>query len=124
MYTILFMDSDRRLLEVLKKVLSKKGNRIVTTEPVYQILNLVKAERPDLIVLDYLMGEVNGGELCGILKGNIDTKDIPIIVYSIHDRVFNALGNYGCDLFLPKTADIYSLNLEIGNLLRNRYEHN
>lgn len=116
------MDDDIKLLEVLKKVLSTKGNRIITTKPINQIINLVKVEKPHLIVLDYLMGEVNGGELCGILKGDLDTKDIPIIVYSIHDRVFNAFGNYGCDLFLPKTADIYSLNSEIDNLLHTRYE--
>jgi CheY-like chemotaxis protein len=120
MNTILLMDEDPKLSSVLKKVLARNGKQIVTSPPSYEILDLVKIHKPSLIVLDYIMGEVNGGELCGMLKENSATKDIPVIVYSLHDRVFSALGNYGCDLFLPKTADIYSLNLEIDNLLRSR----
>ena len=117
MFDVLIMDHDQGLLEGLKTLFTKNGLRVITFSPRYDISHLVDIHNPRLVLVGYLMGQINGGELCTVIKENPETAHIPVIIFSDHDRIFNALGNYGCDLFLPKTADVSTLLLNVKQLL-------
>jgi CheY-like chemotaxis protein len=117
MSRILALDDDRELLGVMKEILSLNGFDVVTSAPTYEIRELILLYHPDLIIMDFLMNDVNGGELCSILKSDESTRDIPVILCSAYDRIIQSLGNYGCDLFISKPIDFSKLTSDIKNLL-------
>lgn len=122
MYTVLIMDKDKELLLILAHFFSAHGYHVVTIAPSHDIISLVEKHHPDVIILEYLMNDINGGELCSVLKETPHTKHIPVVMMSTSDRLFKALGRYNCNLFLPKTANISQLITEIDNLLGEKRE--
>jgi len=117
MKKILIMDDDEEMLSVLEVILSKHGYKVAISKPTPEIVELVNMHQPDLIILDYLMGSINGGDLCSTLHKEPTFSHLPVIIFSAYDRVFSGMGNYGCSLFLPKTADMSTLISEIQTLL-------
>ncbi len=65
--------------------------------------------KPDLVIIDYLLKGINGGEVCHQLKVNEQTSKIPVILMSAYPQVFKSLGNYKCDEFIAKPFDLYDL---------------
>ncbi len=117
MSKILVLDDDKELLGVIKEILSLNGFDVETSAPTYEINDLVAIHRPDLIIMDYLMDDVNGGELCSIIKNDLSTQHIPVILLSAYDRIIQSLGTYGCDLFVAKPVEFSTLVYQINNLL-------
>jgi CheY-like chemotaxis protein len=119
MNRILVLDDDQELLSVMKEILSLHGFDVITSEPTYEIHELLSLHHPDLLIMDFLMNDVNGGELCSVLKNNPSTQRIPIILLSAYDRIIQSLGDYGCDLFVAKPIDFSTLIYQINSLLPN-----
>ena len=117
MSRILVLDDDQELLGVIKEILSLNGFEVATSAPTYDIHKLIAVQCPDLIIMDYLMNDVNGGELCSIIKNDKQTQHIPVILLSAYDRIIQSLGTYGCDLFVAKPIDFTTLIFQINNLL-------
>lgn len=117
MSRILALDDDKELLGVMKEILSLNGFDVVTSAPTYDIKELITIHHPDLIIMDFLMNEVNGGELCSVLKNDLNTQRIPVILLSAYERIILSLGDYGCDLFMAKPIDFSALVDQINNLL-------
>lgn len=117
MNRILVLDDDLELLGVMKDILSMNGFDVVTSLPTYDINELLILHHPDLIIMDYLMNEVNGGELCSVVKNDTNTQNIPVILLSAYDRIIQSLGDYGCDLFVSKPIDFSTLIYQINMLL-------
>jgi len=76
---ILIVDDTPRNIQVLGNILYETGYNICIANSGYKALELVKTESPDLILLDIQMPEMDGFEVCRLLKSNPDTKAIPII---------------------------------------------
>lgn len=117
MSRILVLDDDQELLGVVQEILSLNGFDVVTAAPTYEINELISKHQPDLIIMDYLMNDVNGGELCSVLKNDAATQHLPVILLSAYDRIIQSLGTYGSDVFVAKPIDFASLIYHINNLL-------
>lgn len=76
---ILIVDDTPKNIQVLSNVLYDKGYNICIATSGKQALESVNTEAPDLILLDIQMPEMDGFEVCKILKSNSDTKKIPIL---------------------------------------------
>ena len=76
---VLIVDDVSRNLQVLGATLSKNGYRIIAAQNGRQALESVQEIRPDLILLDVMMPEMDGFETCKRLKADPETRDIPII---------------------------------------------
>ena len=76
---ILIVDDQKDVLKVLDKRLSGAGYSVIKAESGKDALLLAKAERPDLIILDIIMPEMDGAETAAVLKRDPQTKDIPVI---------------------------------------------
>src|SRR5438067_1796848 len=103
---ILIIDDDADLLELLQDFLQGEGFEVKTNKSSAGIFETITQFQPDLIILDYLLDGINGGELCHQVKS---TTHIPVILYSAYSRVLLSLGTYGCDQFIPKPFDLYFL---------------
>jgi len=84
--TILIVDDSKLNIEILSDILKTKLYRIVVTKSGKKALEFAKIKKPDLILLDIMMPEINGFEVCGLLKNNSETADIPIIFISGLDK--------------------------------------
>jgi len=80
--TILLIDQDTNILEMLQTSLTKVGYAVRIAVDGNAGLRLARTEKPDLIVLDMLLPGLSGVELCQELKREADTKDIPIFLIS------------------------------------------
>ncbi len=82
---ILIVDDVEKNRFVLRDIISDMGYQPILTENGMQALKMVQHIKPQLIVLDIAMPEMDGYEVCERLKSDAETKDIPIIFISAFD---------------------------------------
>ena len=80
--TILVVDDDPDLLHLLEAALGRRGHVVLTAPSGLEGLVAAEGERPDLIVLDVMMGGMDGWEVLKLLKLDPDTHDIPVVMLS------------------------------------------
>ncbi len=114
--TILVVDDDDSIRSLLQQELSDAGYLIEQATNGKEALDSVRKNRPDLIILDVMMPEMNGFDVAAVLKNDPQTMDIPIIVLSI---VQDKARGYriGVDRYLTKPIDTAQLFKEVGALL-------
>ena len=83
---ILIVDDVETNRFVLRDIIAEMGYRPVLTENGLQALKIVERHRPQLIILDVAMPQMDGYEFCQIMKQNANTRDIPIIFISAFDE--------------------------------------
>ncbi|MGM8227173.1 HD domain-containing phosphohydrolase [Cellvibrio sp. ARAG 10.3] len=90
--TILVVDDEATNLNVLRQIL-KQHYRLLFAKSPEDALELADAELPDLILLDVMMPEMNGYQVCEKLKHNVRTQHIPVIfVSALSDAAEEAQG--------------------------------
>jgi signal transduction histidine kinase len=77
--TVLVVDDDPTNLSVLFNYLSEMGLKVLVAQDGESAIEQIEYERPDIILLDVLMPNIDGFETCRRLKANTATQDIPII---------------------------------------------
>lgn len=83
---ILVVDDEPNIVEFLEIDLSGAGYEVITAYNGKEALKRVKEERPDLILLDVMMPELNGFRTCEILRKDVDNISIPIIMLTFKDE--------------------------------------
>lgn len=86
MQRILIIDDVETNRFVLRNIISEMGHQPVLAENGAQGLKIMERITPDLILLDVAMPEMDGFEFCHILKGDVKTRNIPIIFISAFDE--------------------------------------
>ncbi|MEN9567547.1 MAG: hypothetical protein RLZZ69_2743 [Cyanobacteriota bacterium] len=86
---ILVVDDQPDNTKLLSLILAYQGYEVVECNRGQSAVNLVKTNSPDLVLLDINMPEMNGFEVCQLLKGDRCTQDIPIIFVSAIEKVNN-----------------------------------
>src|SRR5690242_13896563 len=76
---ILVVDDQPINVQLLKRKLEKHDIGVMTAHSGLEALNKIKEEKPDLILLDVMMPDMDGLEVCQRLQAAEDTKSIPII---------------------------------------------
>ena len=77
--SVLIVDDTPKNLQVLGSVISREGYRVAAATHGVQALEMVGVIRPDLILLDIMMPEMDGFEVCRRLQASAETRDIPVI---------------------------------------------
>jgi len=119
MTTILCVEDNEDNLFMLQRRLTRAGFEVRVAMDGKQSVQWAKTLLPDLIVMDLNLPGLDGFEATRQLKGQPETKHIPIIVLSAHDREKNrekALAA-GCDEFETKPTDFDILVRKIRSLL-------
>jgi len=83
---VLLADDDETVRTLLRIVLEKNGLTVTTAEDGREALDLIRRQRPDLILLDLKMPRLNGYQLFAELKSDEALKSIPIIVITALTR--------------------------------------
>jgi len=101
---ILLVDDTELFLDLQKSYLQRESFILLTARSGEEALRFIRAEKPDLVVLDLLMPGMNGDAVCREIKADPDTRTIPIIMVSSDaekehkERCHRA----GCDAYVPK----------------------
>jgi CheY-like chemotaxis protein len=79
---IVIVDDDQKISSLLQELLAGQGFDTQTTNHPKEVVPLIKAYSPDLILLDLLMPNLGGFEICELLNKDPHSQGIPIIVIS------------------------------------------
>lgn len=77
---ILVVDDEKDIAESVKILLSEKGFKVVIANNGAEAVKKAKAEKPDMIVMDLMMPEMNGFDACKMLKADNETAHTPVLV--------------------------------------------
>lgn len=122
MTRILCVEDNEDNLFMLQRRLTRAGFEVKVAMSGAQAVDWAKTLLPDLIVMDLILPGLDGFEATRRLKSQPETKHIPIVVLSAHDREKNrekALAA-GCDGFETKPTDFEALVEKIRSLLGQR----
>ncbi|WP_099068084.1 PAS domain S-box protein [Nostoc linckia] len=114
--TILVVDDDTNIRELLRQQLENEGYNVREAKDGMDAIHQIKTARPDLILLDVMMPQINGFDVAAVLKNDPHTADIPIIILSIIENKERGY-HIGIDRYLTKPINTEKLLNEIGLLL-------
>src|ERR1044071_4354990 len=102
--TILTVDDDPFILEVVSKYLALKGFRVISTTDPEKVVAMAQEECPRLIISDIAMPGIDGLTLLKLLKENPSTRDIPLILLTSSRRMDDVQEglNSGAEAYLVK----------------------
>jgi excisionase family DNA binding protein len=109
---VLLVDDDVELVELMSKVLEEDGRfEVRIANNGFDAGMMVKEYRPDLIVLDVMLPDINGKEVCHRVRADNTLEDVRILCISgmIEDDKIQELKLSGADDFLHKPFDIEEL---------------
>jgi two-component system alkaline phosphatase synthesis response regulator PhoP len=86
MKKVLVVDDDVDFCEATKLLLDSKGYEVILAHDGKEGLEKVRAGRPDLVILDVMMPEMNGYDVCVVLKADKELKRIPVILLTAVDQ--------------------------------------
>lgn len=78
--TILIVDDEEDIRELVELNLSQEGYKVIACETGEQALETVDSKLPDLIILDLMLPGIDGLEVCKKLKSNLKAENIPIVM--------------------------------------------
>lgn len=117
---LLIVDDEPDILEFLHYNLRKEGYLVVTASDGMQAIAVAEREKPDLILLDIMMPELDGVETCRVLRGNKAFVDTPIAFLTARDEDFTQIAalDVGGDDYITKPIKPRVLISRINALLR------
>jgi CheY-like chemotaxis protein len=119
---ILVVDDEAAIREYETALLSELGHEVLTAADGAEALRLAHEKQPHLILLDVMMPELSGIEVCRQLRADPRTRDIRIIVVSAVDakRALEESIIAGADDFLAKPIHALELMVRVRSILRVR----
>ncbi len=118
--SVLVVEDEPAQREVLRYNLEAEGFRVTSANNGEEALMLVDEQRPDIIVLDWMMPIISGIEVCRRLKSRADTRGIPIIMLSARSEEVDKVRGLetGADDYVIKPYSIVELMARVRAQLR------
>lgn len=123
MARILVVDDNPEVRSVIRMILEKEGHNVEEAINGPKALEMVRENKPDLILLDVMMPEVDGWKVAKTLKEDAMLKDIPICMLTVKSSTLDALMSMDyahADWHLSKPVDRKELLRVINELLAKR----
>lgn len=101
---VLVVDDEPNILLSLEFLMKKKGYEVFIARNGAEAMDLINTQRPDIIVLDIMMPEVDGYEVCAYVKQNPELSHIRVIFLSAKSKEADIEKGYqaGADLYMTK----------------------
>jgi CheY-like chemotaxis protein len=121
---ILIVDDDVDSLKLIGLMLRRQGYEVVVANAGNQALSHAVDQQPDLIILDVMMPDMNGYEVCRRLRGNSGTENIPIIMFTAKTLIDDKVAGFeaGADDYLTKPTHPAELASRVKAVLQRSEE--
>jgi phosphoserine phosphatase RsbU/P len=121
--TILVVDDSAVNLQVLVRTLNGSGHRILAAKNGRTALEIARRARPDLVLLDVMMPDINGFEVCRALKAHADTQDTVVIFLSALGEVSDKVSGLrlGASDYITKPIQAEEVLARVANHLTRHY---
>ena len=120
---IVIIDDDRITLAVIEKALILDGFWIYSAKDGEEGLELVKREKPDILISDMLIPKIHGIDLCKKVKESQELKHTRVILMSaVYKNITykDLIRESGADDFMEKPVDLNTLKDKINKLLKDK----
>ena len=106
---VLVVDDSATDLKKLEQIVAEAGYTVITATSGREALERVRIDRPDAVLLDIVMNDMNGFQVCRAINADAATKDIPVVLVSSKkektDRVWGVEQGARAYVTKPYTAD-------------------
>jgi two-component system alkaline phosphatase synthesis response regulator PhoP len=123
MKKILVVDDDPHIQELSRMILQDRGYEVITAENGVQAIQRVRDEKPDLVLLDVMMPDMNGVDVCRTLKKmSPEVESMPIVMFTILDDVIDRkrAEDAGCNGYFLKPFRAEDLVAEVEKYLETK----
>ena len=117
MKKILVLDDNLDILDIVTQILNYEHFDVITISESVNFIDVALNELPDLILLDYRLGDGNGGELCKQIKSNPKLSHIPVIIFTAYILKRTEIKEIGCDAVINKPFDLEDFVEKINDVL-------
>jgi DNA-binding response OmpR family regulator len=116
---LLLADDDPELIGILTRRLGVLECTIITANNGADALKLIHRERPDAVVLDVMMPQMNGWEVCKAIRADEELKELPVMMLTGIGESLNEMTSplYGANDHIDKPFDFAELLFKIRKLL-------
>ena len=118
--SVLIVEDEPDISEVIRYNLSRAGYRVRNTLDGEEGLIMIKEEKPDVLILDWMLPSVSGLEICRALRRQKDTRDIGIIILTARGEELDRVQGLesGADDYISKPFSPAELVARVASVLR------
>lgn len=119
---IVIVDDEPFILMMVEDKLRKAGIEVVALRESKNALSVIRKEKPDLVILDWMMPELSGIELCRMLKADAELKDIPVFLLTAKGQdADKQLGlQCGASMYITKPFSPRALLEIVNNAIKDK----
>ena len=117
---VLVVDDDPCVVELLSRILGYEGYQVSKAASSQQALRIVDDQTPDVVIVDWMMPDIDGLALCRMFRAKPQAATVPIIMISADDGVRAICREAGADAWLTKPFDVDYLLACVHGLLARR----
>ena len=117
---ILLVDDEPDILELIGYNLKKEGHEVFTAQNGSEGIKIARREKPDLIILDVMMPEMDGMQVCNIIRQDPELRDITVAFLTARNEDYSQIAGFdaGGDDYISKPVKPRILMLRVQALLR------
>lgn len=117
MKKILVVDDEHKIVEIIKAYLEKDGYQVITAYDGKSAINTASAQNPDLVILDLMLPEISGWDVCRSIRKK---SEVPVIMLTARDEVTDKIVGLemGADDYVTKPFDPKELISRVRAVLR------
>lgn len=120
---VVCVEDEPEMIDLIKLILSRKGFEVLGANGGAEGLKIIRESKPDLVLLDLMMPEMDGWQVYQQLKADESTQDIPVIVVTAKaQNIDKVLGLHiaKVDDYIPKPFSLQELVDRVEEVLRRR----
>ncbi len=87
--TVMVIDDSKTIRRTAEILLSEQGCKVLTANDGFESLAIIASEQPDIIFVDIMMPRLDGYQTCALIKGNPEYRNIPVVMLSSKDSIFD-----------------------------------
>ena len=99
---VLLIEDELNIAEAIRFILSRDGLRVSHLPDGMRALEVMRADRPDLVILDHMLPGLSGLEILGALRADPETRAIPVMMLTARGRDREAAERAGANRFISK----------------------
>jgi DNA-binding response OmpR family regulator len=124
-FRILLVDDEPGIRKILRLFLELEGYIVFEAITANQAMQVVKKEKPQLVILDVILCGQTGFDVCEWIKSNPETKDIFVILFTAlnQEHDYREGQRVGCDLYLTKPQNPKDIVEKVREFLQTKVSH-